>query len=73
VHLLVQCCDFRGLHIAHSLAFVCAFFRIGSILVAFMTLPVIFSLPLMNSFCAFALPEMSFAKSTSESLRVTVQ
>lgn len=37
-----------------------------------MTSPLIFSLPLMNSFCAFALPEMSLAKSRSERMSVTV-
>jgi hypothetical protein len=43
----------------YSLALFWAFFRIGSILVAFMTSPLTFSFPLMYSFCAFALPEMS--------------
>lgn len=44
----------------------------GSILVAFMTAPLTFSLPLMNSFCALALPETSLPKFSSERLSVTV-
>lgn len=56
----------------YSLACFCAFLRIGSILVAFITSPLIFSFPDMNSFCAFALPEISLAKSTSESMSVTI-
>lgn len=48
-----------------------AFFITGSILVAFITSPLIFNLPDMNSFCALALPETRFAKSLSESSRVT--
>jgi hypothetical protein len=36
-----------------------AFIRMGSILVAFITSPLTFNFPLMYSFCAFALPEMS--------------
>lgn len=49
----------------------CAFFKIGSILVAFITSPLTLSLPLMNSFCALAFPETSFEKSSSESWSVT--
>ena len=56
----------------YSFAFVCAFFRIGSILVAFITSPLIFSFPLMNNFCAFALPEISLPKSSSLRMSVTM-
>jgi len=55
----------------YSLALFRALLRIGSILVAFMTSPLTLSFPLMNSFCAFALPEVSFAKSTSLMIKVT--
>jgi hypothetical protein len=63
----------RFIHIIYNLAPIWAFLRMGSILVAFMTSPRILSLPLMNSFCAFALPVMSFAKSASERRSVTIQ
>jgi hypothetical protein len=57
----------------YSFAFTAwAFFRIGSILVAFITSPLTFSFPPMNSLCAFALPLTSLPKSSSESDRVTV-
>ena len=55
----------------YNLALVCAFFRMGSILVAFMTSPLTLSFPDMNSRCALALPETSLPKSSSESERVT--
>ena len=45
--------------------------RIGSILVAFITSPFTLSLPLMYSFCAFALPAMSFANWSSAKMRLT--
>lgn len=57
----------------YSLALPWAFFMMGSIFVAFMMLPLILSLPPMNSLCALALPETSEAKSSSDSERVTVE
>ena len=42
-----------------------------TILVAFMTSPLTFNLPLINSFCAFALPCTSLPKSASLSCSVT--
>ena len=56
----------------YNFALVCAFLRIGSIFVAFMTSPLTLSFPLMNSFCAFALPATRFPKSPSLSDSVTV-
>jgi hypothetical protein len=47
-------------------------FKIGSIFVAFITSPLTFSPPLINSFCAFALPLTSFPKLSSLMLNVTV-
>ena len=60
---------------AYSFALSCcwAFFRIGSILVAFITSPLTFSFPPMNSFCAFACPATIFPKSASERERVTMR
>ena len=55
----------------YNFALLCAFFKIGSNFVAFITSPLIFSLPFMNKFCAFALPEYSCAKSLSERFSVT--
>ena len=55
----------------YNFAPVCAFFNIGSILVAFITSPLTFNLPLMNSFCAFALPATSWPKSLSLRINVT--
>ena len=55
----------------YSFAPVCALLRTGSIRVAFITSPLIFSFPLMNSFCAFAFPAIKLAKSVSERERVT--
>jgi len=55
----------------YNLAFVCAFASIGSILVAFMMSPLIFSLPDMNNDCAFAFPETSFPKFSSDKDNVT--
>ena len=55
----------------YSFAFVWAFLRIGSIFVAFITSPLTFSFPDMNSRCAFALPLTSFPKSSSDSVSVT--
>ena len=49
----------------------CAFLRIGSIFVAFITSPLTFNFPAMNSRCAFALPATSLPKSSSERDRVT--
>ena len=57
---------------AYNFACVCAFFNTGSILVAFITSPLTFNFPLMNSFCAFALPATSCAKSFSLRLSVTL-
>lgn len=56
----------------YSLALVWAFFRTGSIFVAFMILPLIFSLPPMNRRWALALPATREPKSASESWRVTL-
>ena len=63
----------KFIHIIYNLAPIWAFLRMGSILVAFMTSPRTLSLPLMNSFCAFALPATSFAKSASERRSFTIQ
>lgn len=57
----------------HSFALVCALFSIGSILVAFITSPLTFNLPAMNSLCAFALPLISLAKSSSDNDSVTIK
>jgi hypothetical protein len=43
----------------------------GSIFVAFMTSPLTFNLPLINSFCALALPATNCPKSLSLSTSVT--
>ncbi len=56
----------------YNFAFVCAFFRIGSIFVAFMTSPFIFSFPDMNSRCACVFPLTSLPKSSSDSDKVTI-
>lgn len=56
----------------YSLALVWAFFRIGSILVAFITSPLTLSFPDMNSRCAFASPATNLPKSSSDSERVTI-
>lgn len=58
-------------HHPYNFAPVCAFFNIGSIFVAFITSPRIFSFPLINSFCAFALPLTSLPNSSSLSTKVT--
>lgn len=58
-------------HIIYNFATVCAFLRIGSNLVAFITSPLTFNLPLINSFCAFALPATSLPKSASLRTSVT--
>ena len=63
----------KFIHIIYNLAPIWAFLRMGSILVAFMTSPRTLSLPLMNNFCAFVLPAMSFAKSASERRSFTIQ
>jgi hypothetical protein len=55
----------------YNLAFVCAFLSTFSILEAFMTSPLTLSFPLINSFCAFALPATSCAKSLSARMSVT--
>jgi hypothetical protein len=49
----------------------CAFFRIGSNFVAFITSPLTLSFPLINSFCAFAFPATIFANSASFMTSVT--
>ncbi len=49
----------------------CARLSIGSIFVAFIIAPLIFSFPDMNIFCAFALPSIIFWKSASDSINVT--
>ena len=56
----------------YNFAFVCAFFNIGSIFVAFITSPLTFSFPDMNNLCACVLPLTSLPKSSSESDRVTI-
>lgn len=55
----------------YSLALVWAFFSTGSSLVAFMTLPLILSLPPMKRRWALALPATSLPKFSSERTRVT--
>ena len=55
-----------------ALAFVCAFIRMGSIFVAFITSPLTFSFPAMNNRCAFAFPATSLPKSSSDNDRMTV-
>lgn len=46
-------------------------FNTTSALVAFITSPLTFNFPLMNSFCAFAFPATNFPKSSSDKMRVT--
>lgn len=55
----------------HNLALVCAFLSTGSIFVAFMTSPLIFNFPAMNSRCACVLPATILPKSSSDSDSVT--
>src|SRR3569833_1277920 len=55
----------------YNLALVCAFLRIGSNLVAFITSPLILSLPDMKSLWALPLPVTRLPKSSSDSIRVT--
>jgi hypothetical protein len=55
----------------YNFAFVCALLRIGSIFVAFITSPLTFNFPDIKSRCAFALPAINFAKSSSLSCSVT--
>jgi hypothetical protein len=50
-----------------------AFASTPSSLVAFITSPLTFNFPDMNSLCAFAFPLTNFPKSSSDSDRVTVQ
>ena len=57
----------------YNFGFVCAFFSIGSILVAFMMSPLIFSFPDMNSRCAWVLPLASLLKSSSDNERKTTE
>jgi hypothetical protein len=57
--------------VIYNFADVCAFFNTPSIFVAFITSPLTFNLPLINSFCAFALPCTNCPKSLSLSTRVT--
>jgi len=60
--------------VAYSFALTaCAFLRIGSIFVAFITSPFTFSFPAMNNRWAFAFPLTNFPKSSSERARVTVR
>lgn len=54
-----------------AFAFVCALARMGSIFVAFITLPLTFSLPPMNKLWAFVFPDTSLPKSSSDKLNVT--
>lgn len=57
---------------AHSFGLaVCAFLSTGSIFVAFMTSPLIFNFPDMNSRCACVFPATNFANSSSDSDSVT--
>lgn len=67
---MVYCCV-HAAHLPYNLGPPCAFLRIGSILVAFMTSPLTFSFPLMKSFCAFAFPVTSLPKLSSLSDNVT--
>lgn len=60
-------------HVAYSLALDWAFFRMGSILVAFITSPLTLSFPDMNRRWALALPAMRLAKSVSDRERVTAK
>lgn len=55
----------------HNFAFVCAFLSTGSIFVAFMTSPLIFNFPDMNSRCAWVLPATILPKSSSDNDSVT--
>lgn len=57
----------------YNLAFICdcAFARIGSIFVAFITFPLIFNLPLINNCCAFVFPVTSLPKFSSLNDSVT--
>ncbi len=55
----------------YNFALVCAFFKIGSMWVAFMTSPLIFSFPDINNACAFAFPLTSFPKSSSAKVKDT--
>lgn len=55
----------------HSFALVCAFLSTGSIFVAFMTSPLIFSFPDMNSRWACVLPATILPKSSSDNDSVT--
>lgn len=48
-----------------------AFFSTASSFVAFITLPLTLSFPLINSFCAFALPTTNLPNSSSGSVSVT--
>lgn len=57
--------------VIYSFAIVCAFFKIGSIRVAFVTSPLIVNLPDMNSCIAFALPLKSLPNSSSANIKVT--
>jgi len=56
----------------YSFAVTFALFKIGSILVAFITSPLTFKPPLINSFCAFALPATNCPKFLSLIDNVTV-
>ncbi len=55
----------------YSFALVCALFKTGSILVAFITSPLIFNFPDMNRVCAFFFPLTNCAKSSSVKDRIT--
>lgn len=62
----------KGVPHIYNFGFVCAFFNIGSIFVAFMISPLIFSFPDMNNRCAWVLPLASLPKSSSDNERKTV-
>ena len=60
------------MNLFYNFALVWAFFSTGSIFVAFITSPLTFNFPDMNSLCACVLPPTSLPKSSSDNDRVTV-
>ena len=69
--VLVAMHNLLGAARIYNFGLVCAFFNIGSIFVAFMMSPLIFSFPDMNNRCAWVLPLAIFPKSSSDSDRKT--
>lgn len=66
-------CLLHFIRVIYSFTVVCAFFKIGSIRVAFVTSPLIFNLPDMKSCIAFAFPLKSLPNSSSAKIKVTKQ